>query len=84
MISAVDRDLQKYISQLNVAQKKSLLGFMKTLFKKEVDEEISIEDYNRELEEAEAEIERGEYYTNEEVMNMLKKKINDRKKGQVV
>lgn len=84
MPASIEHQLNTYIQQLNSAQKKSLLGFIKTIFKKEVEEEISIEEYNKELEEAEAEIERGEYYTNEEVMGMLKKKINDREKGQVV
>jgi predicted transcriptional regulator len=83
MPASIEQQLNTYIQQLNSAQKKSLLGFIKTLFKKEGGE-ISIEAYNKELEEAEAEIERGEYYTNEEVMAMLKKKINDRKKDQVV
>ncbi len=34
---------------------------------------ISIEQYNRELEEAEAEIDRGEFYSQEEVEKMVKK-----------
>lgn len=83
MISAVDKELQKYIAQLNTVQKKSLLGYIRTIFTKKEDE-FSIEEYNRELEEAEAEIARGECYTNEQVMAMLKKKIDDHKKGQLV
>jgi hypothetical protein len=34
---------------------------------------ISIEQYNRELDEAEAEIDRGEFYSQEEVEKMAKK-----------
>ena len=39
---------------------------------KEGHERISIDDYNREIDEAEAEIERGEYYTQEEVERRAK------------
>ena len=35
------------------------------------DESISVEQYNRELEEAEAEIDRGEFYTQEEAIDRL-------------
>jgi len=37
------------------------------------EERISIEQYNKEIEEAEAAIDRGEYYTQEEVEKMAKK-----------
>jgi hypothetical protein len=36
----------------------------------------TIEEYNRELDEAEAEIERGEFYTHEEVMEKLNKRFS--------
>lgn len=36
-------------------------------------EPIDIEEYNRDLEEAEAEIDRGEFYTQQEVEEMAKK-----------
>ena len=36
-------------------------------------EDISVEQYNREIEEAEAEIDRGEYYSQQEVEKMSKK-----------
>lgn len=37
------------------------------------EERISVEQYNKEIEEAEAAIDRGEYYTQEEVEKMAKK-----------
>ena len=78
----IEKELNAYIHQLNVDQKKSLLGFIKTILSPAKEEEsISIEQYNRELEEASAAIDRGEFYTNEEVFAMSKKMINDRKKG---
>ena len=36
-------------------------------------EDISVEQYNREIEEAEAEIDKGEYYSQQEVEKMSKK-----------
>jgi hypothetical protein len=76
----LDRELNAYIKRLNEVQRKSLLEFIKTLFPfGENEESISMEQYNRELEEADAAIERGEYSTNEEVFEMTKKIISARK-----
>jgi len=82
MAGAVEKELNTYISQLNAVQKKSLLGFIKTIFPHKQDE-ISIEQYNKELEEADAAIERGEFSTNEEVFAITSKMINGRKKNKV-
>ncbi len=81
MTSAVkiEKELNEYIHQLNVDQKKSLLGFIKTILSPKEEENITIEQYNRELEEADAAIERGEYYTNEEVFEAAKQIIHARK-----
>ena len=78
----IEKELNAYIHQLNVDQKKSLLGFIKTILSpKEEEQSISIEQYNRELGEARAAIDRGEFYANEEVFAMSRKMINDRKIG---
>ncbi len=85
MTGSVERQLNSYIHQLNAAQKKSLLGFIKTIFpSKEEEETYTIEQYNKELDDAEAEIERGEFFTNEEVFAITKKLIDDWKKDQLV
>jgi len=78
MTGIVERELHTYIDQLNPAQKKSLLGFIKSIFplKQEI---ISMEEYNKELEDADASIERGEYYTHEQVIEITKKLISARK-----
>ena len=75
----IERELNSYIHQLNTDQKKSLLGFIKTILSPKEEETISIEQYNKELEEADAAIERGVFYTHEEVIEMGKKIINARK-----
>ena len=81
MTSAVkiEKELNSYIHQLNVDQKRSLLGFIKTILSPKEEETVTIEQYNRELEEADAAIERGEYHTNESVFEAAKKIIHARK-----
>lgn len=80
MTGAVEKELNNYISQLNAAQKKSLLGFIKSIFPSKSEEAVTLESYNKELEEANAAIERGEFRTNEEVLGHAKKMIDARKK----
>lgn len=79
MTGTIDRKLHAYIEKLNKNQKKSLLGFIQSIIPANEKGIYTIEKYNKELEEAEAEIERGESYTNEEVFEMSKRLINDRK-----
>lgn len=107
----VDEELQMYVMQLNVSQKKSVLSLIKSFInnkdetiplnfvessnglkeaeatyqtgetisgKTEPDETNSwiekpqtIEDYNKEIEEAEKRIEAGEFYTHEEAMAII-------------
>jgi alkyl hydroperoxide reductase subunit AhpF len=71
----IQQEMMQYFMQLNEAEKKSVLQMIKTFLKgrKEKPGRISIEQYNKEIEEAEAEIERGEFYTHEEVVKMSKK-----------
>ncbi len=77
----IERELNTYIHQLSTDQKKSLLGFIKTMFKNrgEEVESITIEQYNKELDEADAEIDRGEFYTHEEAIEILKKRVRGEK-----
>ncbi len=74
MAKALDQELLKYILQLDEAEKKSLLQMIKTFVKGRLrsDERISIEDYNKELDEAVKRVESGDCYTNEEVTQMAK------------
>ncbi len=78
MISALDLELHRYIDQLNAAQKRSLLGFLTTIFSNE-GQTSSIDQYNKELREAEDEIAGGEFYTNDEAMQILKGALNGSK-----
>lgn len=73
-MTTLDKEMYDYFIQLNEAEKKSVVQMIKTflLSRKEASERLSIEQYNKEIEEAEAEIERGESFTHEEVVKMSK------------
>jgi predicted transcriptional regulator len=74
MASVLDKELSSYLKQLNEREKKSVLLMLKTFLQGRHEESgrISIEDYNREIDEAIAEAERGEVYTHQQVVEMSK------------
>ena len=74
MAKALGRELLQYILQLDEAEKKSVLQMLKTFLKGREKKlpRISIEQYNKEIDEAIARVEAGEYYTHEEVERMAK------------
>jgi predicted transcriptional regulator len=74
MAKALERELLQYILQLDEAEKKSVLQMLKTFLKGREKKlpRISIEQYNKEIDEAIARVEAGEYYTHEEVEKMAK------------
>lgn len=74
MAKALERELLQYILQLDEAEKKSVLQMLKTFLKgrEKTLPRISIEQYNKEIDEAIARVEAGEYYTHEEVERMAK------------
>jgi hypothetical protein len=64
-VSAIDKELLKYFTQLDEPQKKSLLELIKTFLKagEEPMGRVSLAQYNRELDEAMERISRGEFTT---------------------
>jgi predicted transcriptional regulator len=74
MASVLDKELSSYLKQLNEREKKSVLLMLKAFLQGRSAEgqRISIEDYNREIDEAMAEVERGEVYTHKQVVEMSK------------
>ena len=74
LVMSVEDELQDYIAQLDLLQKKSLLQLIKSFVKEEsvIVKPQTIEEYNREIEEAEKRIESGIFYTQEEVEAMAK------------
>lgn len=75
MAKALDQEMQAYFTQLNEAEKKSVIQMLKTFLKGKDDkaERVSIDQYNNELNEAEADFEKGDYITHEELRKEIKK-----------
>ncbi|MBV9961554.1 MAG: hypothetical protein JO072_04850 [Parafilimonas sp.] len=77
--TALDEEMNNYFMQLNETEKKSVVQLIKTFLtsRKEI-ERISIEQYNKEIEEAEAEIENGNSFTHDDVVKMSSSWPNDK------
>ena len=75
MEKALEYEMYNYFTQLNDAEKKSVIQMLKVFLKgrKVVSERVSIEQYNQELQEAEAEFQKGDYISHEEFVKMIKK-----------
>jgi hypothetical protein len=70
MANALDKELGSYLKQLNEVEKKSVLLMLKTflLGRNQVSAgRISIEQYNKEIDEALAQVAEGDYITQEEM-----------------
>jgi predicted transcriptional regulator len=69
--SSLDIELSKYWSLLTPAQKQSLISLIKSFAQSPV--RASLEQYNQELAEAEAEYQAGDYITHEEMLKLIHK-----------
>ena len=72
--SAIEKELMWYVARMDDSQKKSLLDMIK-VFIKPVSQDagvVSVAEYDKELEEAEAEYERGEFITHEQLLQQVK------------
>ena len=67
---SISQEMLSYFMQLNDAERKSVLEMIKTFLSSRKSEFTpqSLEDYNQELEQADKEIESGDYMSHEEVM----------------
>ncbi len=74
MANALEKEWYSYFVQLNEAEKKSVLLMLKTFLhgRSEDAGRISIEQYNKEIDEAMEEVNRGEVYSHDEVVKMSK------------
>ncbi len=70
--NSLDAEFNKYWSILNPVEKASLLTVAKNYVHLKQESAISIEDYNKEIDEAVLRVEAGEFYTQEEVVKMAK------------
>lgn len=69
-IPSSENELMRYWPQLNVVQQESILSVIKSIVQSE---EIDIEQYNKEIDEAMKRMDAGEFDTHEEVVAMSKK-----------
>ena len=70
---SLEQEFDQYWSKLNIVEKESLLAVAKNYVQlKDNTDSISIEQYNKEIDEAMARIDAGEFYTHEEVVDMSK------------
>ena len=69
MSNILDKEMFNYFTQLNDAEKKSVVQMLKSFLKrqKENPANISIEQYNKEIDEALSEVASGNYITQEEM-----------------
>jgi hypothetical protein len=74
MINALDRQILESLPLLGEEEKQSIIGVIKSFIhlKEDVSPRISIEEYNKELAEAEAEYEKGDYVSHEEMLKRIK------------
>jgi hypothetical protein len=73
MTATIDKVLIDKLAALDADQKESVLVYINHILSSPTtDEEFSIDDYNRELDEADAAIDRGEFYTHEDATKMIK------------
>ena len=67
MSKAIDREMFTYFMQLDEAEKKSVVELLKTFMKGRKTDRISIEQYNKEIDEAMDQAAKGEYTTFEDL-----------------
>jgi hypothetical protein len=69
MATVLDKEMFNYFTQLNEAEKKSVVQMLKTFLQGRQDNpgRIGIEQYNKEIDEAIAEVASGDYITQEEM-----------------
>ena len=74
MANTLDKEMYSYFTLLNEAEKKSVVQMLKAFLKGrgKNSDRISIEQYNKEIDEAMAELEKGEVFTHEEVVQISK------------
>ena len=70
MEKALDNEMFGYFTQLNDAEKQSIIQMLKTFLQSRAQksEHISIEQYNQELNEAESEYEKGDIIKHEDLL----------------
>jgi len=70
----LDSQLQHYWPLLEKDEQRSILTFIKSFLKqKDTPQRVTIEEYNKEIDDAIKRVKSGEFYTHEQVVEMSKK-----------
>lgn len=73
MAKVIENEMLNYFTQLDESEKKSVVRLLKTFIRnRKQNKPVSIEEYNQELADAEAEFERGEYVSHEQLLKSIK------------
>jgi hypothetical protein len=75
MAKVIDKEMYSYFTRLNDAEKKSVVEMLKTFLQGRIEDtgRISIEQYNKEIDEAIEEMEAGNYITQDEMEKLATK-----------
>ncbi len=70
----IEQEMNNYFMQLSLAEKKSVVQMIKTLLQRSKKEAamVSLAEYNNDIDEAMAEVARGEGVAHEDVVKMAK------------
>ena len=69
----IEQEMNTYFMQLSLAEKKSVVQMIKTFLQRSKKEQLSLEEYNKDIDEAMDELARGESVSHDEVVKMSKK-----------
>lgn len=74
-LSVLEQEMSQYFTQLNTEEKKSIVNMIKTFLqtRKQDNNRVTIEQYNKELEESERQIEDGKFVTQDELEKEMEK-----------
>ncbi|RBQ01899.1 hypothetical protein [Pedobacter miscanthi] len=73
MATILESEMLNYFTQLNDAEKTSVVEMLKSFIKgKKENQKITIEEYNNELLAAESEFKNGNYISHDELLNEIK------------
>jgi len=73
--ASISKEMLRYFKQLNHAEQEQVLQMIKTLLinRKDNFKAASLQEYNQELEQGDAEIDAGKFVAHEDVMKRYKK-----------
>lgn len=73
MATVIENEMLNYFTQLDESEKKSIVNMLKTFIKnRSQDKPVSMEEYDRELLDAEKEFEQGEVVSHEQMLKIIK------------